>query len=177
MENALSRPKKALPHVATALLAKRNELKRLIRLCDQRLKTATAELATIDAALQIFKSEIDPGPVTIRPAHAAFRSETAKIVLHAIRVASEKLTTWELTEIVMRERGLSVDDHKLCRTMQMRVRACLNHYRDERATLRSLRGAGGLLVWEVVSAQERTALESASMIVAIPSKNRSAILD
>src|ERR1700693_5477690 len=78
MDNALSRPKKPLPHVVTALLAKRKELKTLIRLCERRLKTATVELATIEAALRIVKSEIDPGSVALRPLHAAFRSETAK---------------------------------------------------------------------------------------------------
>jgi hypothetical protein len=127
----------------------------LIRLCERRLKTATVELATIEAALKIVRSEIDPGPITLRPLHAAFRSETAKIVLHALRVATSPPTTWQLTEIVMRERGLPLNDHKLCRTMQMRVRACLNHYRGDRGTLKSSRGASGLLIWEIVSAADR----------------------
>lgn len=155
MDNALSLLKKPLPHVVTGLLAKRKELNGLIRLCQRRQKTATAELATIEAALRIVRSEIDPGPIALRPAHAAFRSETARVALHALRGATERPTTWQLTEIVMRERGLPLDDHKLCRTMQMRVRACLNHYRDDRGTLKSLRGAGGLLVWEIVRAEER----------------------
>jgi hypothetical protein len=152
MSNSISpHRKKTLPHVVTGLIAKRKELAGIVQDLEKRSKAAALELTHVEAALRVFKPDIDMArfnPRPVRPRHAAFKGETSRAVLRAIREAQAPLGTNELTEIVMKTRGLSLDDIKLCQTMVDRVRACLKHWR-ERGVLRSVQGPDGILVWEI----------------------------
>jgi hypothetical protein len=152
MSNSInSHHEKALPHVVTGLIAKRRELAGIVQDLEKRSKAAALELVHVEAALKVFKPDIDMtsfNPRPVRPRHAAFKGETSRAVLQALRGAASSLGTNELTEIVMKARGLSLDDIKLCRTMVDRVRACLKHWR-ERGVLRSVQGPDGILVWEI----------------------------
>ena len=85
------------------------------------------------------------------PAHHAFRCEVSRIVLESLRKAAGPLSTTSLTERVMRERGLDLNDLTLKRTMGRRVIACLEHWKRERGVIRSLPGAAGeVLLWELL---------------------------
>lgn len=70
-------------------------------------------------------------------------------VFTAIRASPTPLSTECLTQIVMKESGLALDDPNLCRAMQRRVRTSLNYYRRVRGVFRSVPGPNRSLLWEL----------------------------
>jgi hypothetical protein len=143
---------KAFPHVVTALIAKRAELAGQIENAQAEVVRLTVELDHIEASLRIFKPDLDLdgiAPRPVPPAHHAFRGEVSRILLTALREADRPLSTTELTERVMRERGLNMKDVKLKRTMGRRIGASLNHWRRVRGALESLKGPGQVLYWQI----------------------------
>jgi hypothetical protein len=144
---------KALPHVVTALIAKRAELAGQIEHLQGQVRQATIALDNVESTLRLFAPDIDMGSITPRPvppAHHAFRGEVSRIVLESLRKAVGPLSTTAITERVMKERGLDVNDTTLARTMGRRVGACLNHWRRVRGMVRSIPGPGQVLLWELV---------------------------
>lgn len=149
-------PEKALPHVVTALIAKRTELAGRIEHLQSEVVTATVELDHIDASLRIFAPDIDASTLGTRPvppAHHAFRGEVSRILLEALRKSDRPLSTTELTEWVMQGRGLNIKDAKLRQTMGKRVGASLNHWRRVRGALESIQGPGQVLYWQIKRAE------------------------
>jgi len=59
------------------------------------------------------------------------------------------LNTRQLTEIVMKERGLPVDDLKARRVLLRRVGVSLNNWKRVKKLLRSYPGPGDTLTWEI----------------------------
>jgi hypothetical protein len=144
---------KALPHVVTALIAKRAELAGQIEHLQGQIRQATLALDHVEEALRLFAPEIDIAAISPRPvptAHHAFRGEVSRIVLESLRTASGPLSTTAITDRVMRDRGLDLSDIRLHKTMQQRVGACLNHWKRVRGVIRSLPGPGQVLLWELV---------------------------
>jgi hypothetical protein len=123
---------KALPHVVTALIARRREIPGQIEDLQRQMKERVAELDHIEARLRIFAPDIDLeelNPRPVPPLHAAFKGEVTRILLEALRKTTTSLGTRELTYEVMRWRGTKTDDAMLVRLMQQRVTACLGHWR------------------------------------------------
>jgi len=117
---------KALPHVVTGLIEKRREIAGRIEDLQRQLKIAVCDLDHIEASLRIFKPDLDlteHGPRPVPPPHAAFRGELTRILLETLRKAGKPLNTRDLTEVLMRERGLPLDDLKARQTMLRRVGA------------------------------------------------------
>lgn len=144
---------KALPHVVTALIAKRAELAGQIEHAQGEVKRLTIALDNVESTLRLFVPDIDMGSLGTRPvptAHHAFRGEVSRIVLETLRTAVGPLSTTALTEAVMKGRGLDVNDSALKRTMGRRVGACLNHWRRVRGVVKSMPGPGMVNLWEVV---------------------------
>lgn len=75
-------------------------------------------------------------------------AEISRILLTALRSSQVPLSTRALTEVVMKERGLRVDDLKLRRTMQNRVGASLNNWKRVKKVLKSSTGPDGVLIWK-----------------------------
>jgi len=103
------------------------------------------DLDHVEETVRLFAPDIDIAAIAPRPVppmHHAFRGETRRIVLESLRKAAgpRSTTTTQLTECVMRERGLNLNDSKLCRTMSQRQGACLNHWKRERGVIRSMPG-------------------------------------
>jgi hypothetical protein len=145
---------KALPHVVTALIAKRAELAGQIEHLQGQVRQATVALDNVESTIRLFAPEIDLAgiaPRAVPPAHHAFRGEVSRIILEGLRTAVGPVSTTALTERVMRERGLDLNDTQLKRTMSRRVGACLNHWRRIRGVVRSMPGPGQVLLWEVVA--------------------------
>jgi len=145
-------PDKALSHVVTALIQKRGELAGRIEHLQADLKRAVVDLDNVEATLRIFAPDIDVAQIAPRPvppAHHAFRGELSRILLEALRDAGRPLSTSELTDRVMRGRGLNMDDAKLRQTMGKRVGASLNHWRRVRGVLESMPGSGQVLYWQI----------------------------
>ena len=144
---------RALPHVVTALIEKRRELAGKIEGLQGQLKQAVVDLDNVESTLRLFAPEIDLEAIGARkvpPAHHAFRGEVSRIILEALRKTTVPLSTTDLTERVMRERGLDQNDVALRRTMGRRIGACLNHWRRVRHVVKSMPGPGQVLLWEIV---------------------------
>ncbi|HEX3756616.1 MAG TPA: hypothetical protein VHV26_16220, partial [Rhizomicrobium sp.] len=116
-------PEKALPHVLTALIAKRREIAGQIEDLQRRLKLAVTELDNVECTIRIFDPEIDLsqfGPRPVPPPHAAFKGELSRILIEALRASGVPLNSRKLTEIAMKDRGMPVDDLKTRRITQQR---------------------------------------------------------
>lgn len=111
------------------------------------------ELDHIEASIRIFAPEIDMEAIGVRSvptAHHAFRGEVSRIVLESLRKTTVPLSTGDLTERVMKGRGLDVTDAALKRVMSRRVGACLNHWQRVRHVVKSMPGPGQTLLWQLV---------------------------
>ena len=143
---------KALPHVVTALIAKRAEVAGRIENLQGQLKQAVVDLDNVESTLRLFAPEIDMEAIGARkvpPAHHEFRGEVSRIILEALRKTTVPLSTTDLTERVMKERGLDMNDVALKRTMSKRIGACLNHWRRVRGVVKSMPGPGQVNLWEL----------------------------
>lgn len=152
-------PEHSLPHVVTALIEKRRELAGLIEDLQNRVKQAVCDLDNVEATLRLFAPDLDMealGARKVPTAHHAFRGEISRILLQTLKKSIIPMSTHKLTDIVMRERGLDVQDARLHRLMQQRVGASLRHWQKIRGVLKSMPGKGGTLIWEIKNpAEER----------------------
>jgi len=145
-------PDKALPHVVTALIQKRGELAGRIDHLQSELRQAVVDMDNVEATLRIFAPDAElPGlaPRTVPPSEPAERGTTLRVILVALHEAARPLTTNELTEAVMKARGLEIDNARLFRTMSKRVGACLRNARSERGVIRSLPGPAQQHLWQI----------------------------
>ena len=75
-------------------------------------------------------------------------SAAARVIFSALRQSDHSLSTHELTQMVMAERGLNTADRKLVKTIGKRVGSCLRHHRSK-GTVRSAKGPESYLLWEI----------------------------
>lgn len=147
-----NRPAKARPHVLTGLITKRREIAGQIEELQRRLKLAVCELDNVESTIRIFEPNIDLsefGPRPVPPPHAAFKGEISRILIDALKASGGALNTRQLTEVVMRERGIPYDDLKARRVMIRRVGAALNNWKRVKKVLKSSPGPGDTLNWEI----------------------------
>src|SRR3990172_4521142 len=124
----------AEPHVLTGLIAKRAELAGQIEHTQDKLRQLVIDLDHIDAAIHIFDPTIELVEIKSRPVppkHQAFKGEVTRIVLATLRNAKRPLTTGEIAQRVMAERGLDTANVRLLKTMQKRTGACLRHWQHK----------------------------------------------
>ena len=96
---------------------------------------------------------IHPRPVP--PRHAAFKGEMTRIVFKALREAKQPLTSRDIAKVLMRERGLNIDDKDVVVMMTKRVGACLKTQKNK-GYVRSLDMEGSaLLGWVILRKAER----------------------
>ena len=139
----------AEPHVVTALIRKRGEIAGQLEHTQTQLRQLVIDLDNLDATLRLFKPDIDLEeirPKPLPPRHHAFKGEVSRIVLSALRQSDKPLTTHDLAQHVMAERGLNTADKRLVKVIGKRVGACLRHHRN-RGLMRSERGPGTHLCW------------------------------
>ena len=141
----------AEPHVVTALIRKRAELAGQIEHTQTELRQFIIDLDNLDATIRLFKPDIDLEeirPKPLPPRHHAFKGEVSRIVLDTLRQADKPLTTHDLAQHVMAERGLNTADKRLVQLVGKRVGACLRHHRGK-GLVRSIRGKVSHLLWEI----------------------------
>ncbi len=141
------------PHVVTALIRKRGEIAGQIEHTQTQLRQLIIDLDNLDATIRLFKPAINLEkirPKPLPPRHHAFKGEVSRIVVSALRQSDKPLTTHDLAQHVMAERGLNTADKRLVQLVGKRVGACLRHHRDKRL-VRSRPGAGAYLVWETAN--------------------------
>jgi hypothetical protein len=138
--------------MVAGLIAKRGEIAAEIEALQKQVKVAVTQLDRVEATMRIFKPDMDFGELSDRPvppAHSAFKGEVMRILLTALREADGPLSTADLTETLMRARGLPVEDRKLRKTMLCRVGSSLNSLRRNKGLVRSSSGNGQMLFWEL----------------------------
>lgn len=141
------------PHVVTGLIAKRAELAGKLEHHHAVVRQLMIDLDALDQALRLFKPDIELDDIKSKPMpprHAAYKGEVARIVLGTLRTAKRPCSTQELTMHVMAERGMNTADKRLAKTVEKRVGASLRHHRVKGA-IRSLKGLGDRLSWEIVT--------------------------
>ena len=141
----------AEPHVVSALLRKRSEIAGRIEHTQTALRQLIIDLDNLDAALRLFVPDIDledMRPKPFPPRNAAFRGELSRIAFASLRQAKGPLTSLDIAQHVMSERGLNTSDKRLVRLIGKRVGSCLRHLRAN-GLVRSEPGPGAYLVWEI----------------------------
>ncbi len=139
-------------HVVAGLTRKRADLAGRIEHTQTALRQLIIDLDNLDATLRLFVPDIDLEdirPKPFPPRNAAFGGEVSRIVFETLRQTPGPLTSHDIAQYVMTERGLNTADTKLVRLIGKRVGACLRHQR-EKGLVRSRPGPGAYLVWEIV---------------------------
>ena len=96
-------------HVLSALIAKRAELAGKIEHLQDQLRSIVIDLVNVDHTIHIFDPTIELAEIHKRPVpprHQAFKGEVTRIVLETLRNAKRPLTSAEIGQRVMAERGL-----------------------------------------------------------------------
>jgi hypothetical protein len=139
------------PNTVAGLVAKRAEIAGQIVAAKATLRQLIIDLDHVDAAIRLFDPDIDLATIKPRPLpppHKAYRGQITRIVLDALREAKGPLTTKQLAQHVMAERGLNTADVRLVGVFSKRLGATLRHHRD-RGLLRQIKDRGEFVVWEV----------------------------
>ena len=138
----------------SALVRKRAELTGLIDRHRAELDVMTANLGHVDATLRLFDPEIRLDairPKAPRPAADPGRPEiTTRMVLDALRRASEPLGAREIAARLLAEMGADTGDERLLRTAADRVGGALRRQR-RKGVARSVATAGPEMMWELAS--------------------------
>ena len=138
-------------HVVSGLMQKRAAIAGRIEHTQTTLRQLIIDLDNLDATLRLFEPAIALEEIKAKPfppRNAAVRGELSRIVLSCLRQSSTPLTTQDIAQHVMAERGLNTADTKLVKLIAKRVGACLRHQRDK-GFVRSEAGQGQCLGWAI----------------------------
>jgi hypothetical protein len=133
----------------SGLIRKRAVIAGELEALRDQLDLKTVALGNLDAAIRIFKPDIDFEDMAVRrvpPPHVAFRGELARFLIDQLRKATKPLSTRELADAVMKARGISNADLVMRRTMCQRVGHSLYRMKLKGITV-SERGPGGGMMW------------------------------
>lgn len=140
------------PNVLHALTRKRAQIAGQIEHNQLSLRRLVAELDHVDATIRIFNPAVDVGAIRSKPVpprHAAFKGEVTRVVLDALREATEPVTSRDIALTLMNQRGLDPGDAALAVLMVKRVCACLR-VQKRKGLIRNVASVGNLQGWEVV---------------------------
>ena len=134
------------------MVTKRAEIAGQIEHTQDKLRQLVIDLDHIDAAIHIFDPSIELEEIKARPVpprHQAFKGEVTRIVLATLRNAKKPLTTADIAQRVMAERGLDSANLRLLKTMQKRTGACLRHW-EHRGVASKEPGPGQFVLWQMI---------------------------
>ena len=138
-------------HTINGLIRKRAELAGKIEHEQSLLRQLIIDLDNIYAALRIFKPDIDLQeirPQPLPPRSAALKGQVTQAIFSYLREAKGPMTTKQMAERVMKDRGLNPLDKKLAQVIVKRVGAACKHHRNL-GRMGSYRGEDGFMLWEV----------------------------
>jgi hypothetical protein len=140
-------------YMVEGLAKKRAELAGEIERLRQQLGTCTNQLVHLDATLQLVAPELAVETIKPKvfrpPADWSKRGEMTRVVLSILRTARAPMTTREIAERMVVERGLAADTATL-NAMGRRV-ACALRRQRELGLARSTEGEAGFWqLWEIV---------------------------
>ncbi len=139
-------------YVLSGLVRRRAELDGEAIQLRKRLEQIDFDRARIDAAILVFDTEMDLArmrPVRCRAPNAATKGQWCRASLDVLRVAGEAVSTKEVVACVMDRVGADQENGPVRRMVTKRAGHALQHQRT-RELLRSGRGAGQVVVWEVL---------------------------
>jgi hypothetical protein len=138
--------------VTHGLIDKRAEIVGKIEAHRDQLAQLMADLDSLDRAIRIFEPDIDLVELPTKPVpppNAAFRGEVQRFLLHTLRVSETALTTHELAEAIMVQRGLNVADLALRKQISQRTGHSLGSLRKRGFLTAEKANGGGLLRWQL----------------------------
>lgn len=138
-------------HTISALVRKRAEIAGRIEHLQDDLRQAVIDLDNVDHTIHLFDPTIELQEIKSRPVpprHQAFKGEVTRIVLATLRNAKRPLTTAEIAQRVMAERGLDTGNARLLKLMGKRTGACLRHWHARGMTNKE-QGPGQYQLWQI----------------------------
>ena len=106
----------------TTLRRKRDEIVSAIKLYERQLEQAKADLGHVMAAIRLFEADGDPKDIPrYMDLHRIFnRGETWALCREALK-ANGPMTTTELTDVLIKVRGLQTGDKVFARAINQRL--------------------------------------------------------
>ena len=124
----------AEPHVISALSNKRAELAGIVSQLERQLAQQQANLAHLDATMQLFDPNIRPDK--IRPRQPRARSiwfrpgECLRLIYDELREAAQPMTTRQLAERIIRVKALPMADERQRVLVQKTILGSLNRAKE-----------------------------------------------
>lgn len=111
------------PHIISTLQKKRDDLERIIKAYEGKIKAAQHDLMHVNATLRLFELN---GAHEVFPVHADVtrlfrRGELVRICKEALAAVPEGLDTRELALVIIRAKGLDEADAVLRRAIAYRI--------------------------------------------------------
>lgn len=140
-------------YMVTGLVKKRADLAGEMERAHAHLASLAKDLEHIDATLRIIAPDMAVEAIKSKvfrpPADWSKRGEMTRMVLSILRIARQPMTTREIAERMVVERGLAADTATL-NSMARRV-ACALRTQREKGVARSQEGEAGFWqLWELV---------------------------
>jgi len=140
--------------IVAALARRRAELSGEADTLRARLAAIGTDLSHLDAVIRQFDPDHDIAairPKRTRMTNAAGRGEMSRYLLGVLREATGPLTTIEVAQRFMGDRGVDTADRKAVRLATKRVGMTLGHQRAK-GVVRSVAGPEMVGVWEIARA-------------------------
>lgn len=113
------------PNTVSGLVAKHKELLNLREKYREEIKKLTCDIDHLDAAIRLFDPEADTYAIKqYVTKHRAQKGSVKKFVLDTLRESSEPLTSRQITELWVQDRGLRADEQTLS-AIRKRIGACI----------------------------------------------------
>ena len=113
------------PNTVSGLVEKHKELMDLREKYKAEIKKLTCDIDHLDAAIRLFDPNADT--YSIREyvtKHRAQKGSVKRFVLNTLREASEPMTSRQITELWVLDRGLKADEQTVT-TIRKRIGACI----------------------------------------------------
>jgi hypothetical protein len=113
------------PNTVAGLVAKHKELCDLRERYRNEIKKLTVDIDHLDACIRLFDPKADTYAIKeYVTKHRAQKGTVKRFVLSLMREASTAMTSREITELWVRDRGLNADEATLT-TIRKRIGACI----------------------------------------------------
>jgi hypothetical protein len=140
----------AEPLSISILTRKRDEIRDTIAAYETRLRQAQADLAHVNAALRLFAATGEPMdfPAYVDLNRVLRRGETTKLCFEAL-AADGPMDTRQLTERVMKAKGLDFGDKVLAQAISLRVVQTLRVRAIRKGDVCGATRRRGVCVWQL----------------------------
>ena len=113
------------PNTVSGLVAKHKELQALREKYKAEIKKLTVDIDHLDAAIRLFDPNADTYAIKeYVTKHRAEKGSVKRFVLSTLREASEPMTSRQITELWVADRGLSADEATM-NAIRKRIGACI----------------------------------------------------